>query len=88
VPIYKSIELLDRAGMRAASTGSYDVFTKYIEETQNTICGQTPLGILLLTAEMANMNDVRLNWIGYKQSSSVTNAYDSSVSYASGYAVL
>lgn len=74
--------------MEAASTGSYETFTSYIDETQNTICGQTPLSILLLTAELAGKQESRLKWIGYKQSSKVTNAYDSSVSYASGYAVV
>lgn len=46
-PIYKSIEALDRAGMAAIETGDPAVFGDYLKETQNTICGRHPIGILL-----------------------------------------
>lgn len=46
-PIYKSIEALDRAGMEAIETGDPAVFRQYLAETQNTICGRHPIGILL-----------------------------------------
>lgn len=94
VPIYKSIEILDKLGMDAASTGSYDKFNEYIEETENTICGRHPLAILLKTVENVkkNGNSVgsdygSLKWIGYAQSSPAIDVSDSSVSYASGFAV-
>lgn len=86
VPIYKSIEYLDRAGMRAASSGSYKVWNDYLKATENTICGRTPLGILIKTIELSD-SDGKLQWMGYTQSSQVTDLADSSVSYASGYAV-
>lgn len=86
VPIYKSIEYLDRLGMQKASTGSYDEFNQYLDKTDNTICGRRPLAILLKTVELAN-SDARLNWIGYAQSSKVHDVLSSSVSYASGFAV-
>lgn len=89
-PIYKSIEFLDRQGMEAASLGSYDKWKAYLDSTDNTICGRTPLGILLKTIEETGHEDPeygKLKWIGYAQSSQVTDVSDSSVSYASGFAV-
>lgn len=86
VPIYKGIEILDKLGMTTASTGSYKKWSEYLEYTDNTICGRIPLGILILVLELAQSSG-RLQWIGYSQSSSVKDIYDSSVSYASGYAI-
>lgn len=86
VPIYKGIEILDKLGMTTASTGSYQKWSEYLEYTDNTICGRIPLGILILVLELAQSSG-RLQWIGYSQSSSVKDIHDSSVSYASGYAI-
>ncbi|ODV85769.1 hypothetical protein CANARDRAFT_7140 [[Candida] arabinofermentans NRRL YB-2248] len=90
IPIYKSIEFLDKKAMQIASIGSYKVFRKYLRETENTICGAKPLSILLSMMESSstNNNESNFKWIGYKQSSRVTSPRDSSVSYASGYAVV
>ncbi|ANB15452.1 Mho1p [Sugiyamaella lignohabitans] len=92
VPIFRSIEYLDRLGMKVASLGSYTKWTEYLDRTDNTICGRTPLGIVLRTIEKVDEQDRNedygfLKWIGYAQSSRVTDISDSSVSYASGYAV-
>jgi AmmeMemoRadiSam system protein B len=90
-PIYKAIEYLDRRGMAVASFGSYEKWKSYLDLTDNTICGRTPLGVLLKAVE--NTSDGqgagygKLKWIGYAQSSKVTSVNDSSVSYASGFAV-
>ncbi|CAN6620457.1 MEMO1 family protein Mho1p [Trichomonascus vanleenenianus] len=93
-PIYKSIEYLDRKGMDVLSTGSYDQFHEYLERTDNTICGRRPLAILLRTIETAIENGAgdgkdygKLHWIGYAQSGKVHSPRESSVSYASGFAV-
>lgn len=84
LPIYRSIEAMDRAGMDFVTSGSYADFRKYIEETGNTICGAKPL--LVLLALMAGSATVE--WTGYAQSSHVKSNRDSSVSYAAGYAVV
>lgn len=103
VPIHKSIEILDRKGMDVLSTGSTKQWKDYIDETENTICGRKPLAVLLHTIEQVsdgrmiqngfkNLADRtswgKLQWIGYTQSSKARTVTDSSVSYASGYAVI
>lgn len=88
--------------MDVLSSGSTKEWDDYIDETENTICGRKPLSILLHTIEqVANDRMVlngfsspaekdqwaKLQWIGYSQSSKAILLNDSSVSYASGYAV-
>lgn len=91
--IYQSIEFLDKLGMKVASTGSSENWDEYIDTTGNTICGQHPISLLLKTVELVREKYDKpqdwglFNWIGYAQSSQVTTYNDSSVSYASGYAV-
>ncbi|KAH3660512.1 hypothetical protein OGAPHI_007098 [Ogataea philodendri] len=84
-PIYKSIEALDKEAMRVASQTSYKAFREYLQATENTICGAKPLSVLLLLMETNSAGS--FNWLGYTQSSSVTSYHDSSVSYASAYAL-
>lgn len=90
--IYKSIEYLDKLATKIASTGSSKDWKNYIKATENTICGQKPISILLETIERTKENENlgedwgKFKWIGYSQSSQVTSVRDSSVSYASGYA--
>ncbi|ODQ66282.1 UPF0103-domain-containing protein [Nadsonia fulvescens var. elongata DSM 6958] len=104
MPIYKSIELLDRLGMDIASTGSTSAWNKYISLTKNTICGRRPLGILIAgiaqvkkelldddldsTDAIDSDNDWgKLKWVAYSQSSKADSVFESSVSYAGGYAI-
>lgn len=90
-PIYKSIEFLDKAAMEIATAGSAAKWDSYIDITGNTICGQRPIAVVLRLVEefkKAGGNTVGkevFEWIGYSQSSKVTEYHDSSVSYASGY---
>lgn len=90
LPIYKSIESLDNAAMKIISTGSYRSFKEYIYLTKNTICGAKPLNILMLLMEslIEDKDKNTIHWTGYSQSSSVVSSRDSSVSYASGYAII
>lgn len=84
------------------STGSSKQWDKYIEDTENTICGRKPLSVLLHTIEQVSSDRMiqngftdaserdswgKLRWIGYTQSSKATTIADSSVSYASGFAI-
>lgn len=90
IPIYQSIEAMDKKGMKVASTGSYNDFREYLSVTGNTICGAKPLSVLLAIMEKYYQQeaDDKFQWNGYAQSSHVINPMDSSVSYASGYAVI
>lgn len=102
-PIYKSIEYLDRKAMEVLSTGSPQEWEDYLDETENTICGRKPLAVLLQSIEQSSSGRMlqngfadsaerdswgKLQWIGYTQSSKARTINDSSVSYASGFAVL
>lgn len=93
VPIYKSIEYLDRKAMDIASTGSYSGWREYIEDTGNTICGQKPIAIILAALEKSvkenqTSQEMGFKWLGYKQSNRAKKYSDASVSYASGYVIL
>ncbi|KAK9474267.1 MEMO1 family [Dipodascopsis tothii] len=52
VPIYRSIEALDYRGMDIATDGSHALWTQYLADTGNTICGRHPLGVLLAAVEL------------------------------------
>lgn len=45
--IYKSIEALDRMGMDIIETGDAEVFTQYLQQFENTICGRHPISVFL-----------------------------------------
>lgn len=51
--IHKSIEKLDRVGMSLIESQSRPAFEKYLIETENTICGQQPILMLLALVEAA-----------------------------------
>lgn len=89
--------------MTVLSTGSIKEWNTYIDDTENTICGRKPLSVLLHTignvtndrmiqngfADSSERNSWgKLQWIGYTQSSKAKSISDSSVSYASGYAIV
>ncbi|KAJ6248179.1 protein memo1 [Anaeramoeba flamelloides] len=80
LPIYKSIEKIDRLGMDAIESLIPEKFNNYIDEYRNTICGKHPIGILMAAS---NPEVHQLKFVNYSQSSKVTSKSDSSVSYAS-----
>ncbi|GMM29169.1 Mho1 protein [Martiniozyma asiatica (nom. inval.)] len=87
IPIWKSIEALDKDAMRIASQSNYSSFKKYIASTGNTICGAKPLSVVIDLLEKRG-NGSSIDWVGYDQSSKVLELRDSSVSYAAGIAVV
>ncbi|KAF3909488.1 hypothetical protein AA313_de0203425 [Arthrobotrys entomopaga] len=98
-PIWKSIEALDRRAIEAIETGVHDNFAEYLKETRNTVCGRHPIGVVMAGLEEvvrrrrergveANEATGRFKFVRYEQSSQCTKASDSSVSYASAFAVL
>ncbi|KAJ1910641.1 hypothetical protein H4219_006159 [Mycoemilia scoparia] len=47
IPIWKSIENLDKEGMSAIETMVHKDFDAYLKKSKNTICGRHPIGVLL-----------------------------------------
>ena len=80
------IQALDRKGMAAiALLDGGDAFSSYLKETRNTICGRSPLQLLLAALGEGAHGHV-LEWCWYAQSGEigVWGGGESSVSYAAG----
>jgi AmmeMemoRadiSam system protein B len=87
-PICKSIEALDKRGMAIIESVDPAAFTKYLEETRNTICGRHPIGVLLsMLDHPSHKGKFSCTFTRYEQSSSVMSKSGSSVSYASAVIV-
>ncbi|KAJ1950904.1 hypothetical protein FBU59_000461 [Linderina macrospora] len=90
-PIWQSIERLDWDGMEAIATTDHSAFRRYLEDTDNTICGRHPIGVLLAAVNHLfplPADGPVLRFVKYDQSSKVVSPTDSSVSYASAYLCL
>lgn len=85
--IFESIEKVDRRGMQLIEEQDAPGFAAYLEQTQNTICGRHPIGVLLNAAQ-ALAEPKSIKFLAYAQSSQCQNAGDSSVSYASASLVV
>ncbi|KYQ94261.1 hypothetical protein DLAC_04559 [Tieghemostelium lacteum] len=79
-PIHKSIEVLDKQGMKIIESGNPLEFSKYLSETKNTICGRNPISVMLWTAQLSKTK-CKIDSIYYEQSSQCVHSHDSSVSY-------
>ena len=89
--IHTSIGELDQQAIAAIETGSRDTFANNLKETQNTVCGRHPISVMLATMEAMGEHDgKKWSWrfIRYARSSDVITVRESSVSYASGFAML
>ena len=60
---------------------------KYLDETENTICGRNPICVLLSTIAHSKLK-FNTQFVQYDQSEAVKSMYDSSVSYASSITYL
>ncbi|PIA18378.1 UPF0103-domain-containing protein [Coemansia reversa NRRL 1564] len=91
VPVWQSIERLDFAGMEAIAHIDHARFKQYLDETENTICGRHPIGVLLAAVNALypigeqGSESPRLRFVKYDQSNRVESVSGSSVSYASAY---
>ncbi|KAJ2800432.1 hypothetical protein H4R20_004066 [Coemansia guatemalensis] len=91
VPVWQSIERLDFDGMEAITHIDHARFKQYLDETENTICGRHPIGVLLAAVNALypvgeqGSESPRLRFVKYDQSNKVLSASGSSVSYASAY---
>ena len=94
--IWESIEAMDRLAMSAIETGELDEFLRVVEQEEgNTICGRHPIGVVMAGLEIvrsheqdANATKGTFKFVRYEQSSKCQSIRDSSVSYASAFAVL
>jgi AmmeMemoRadiSam system protein B len=86
-PIHESIERLDRRGMKIIESMDMAEFERYLEETQNTICGRYPIQTLLscINHLESRGRKFELKFNHYAQSEKVKALHQSSVSYASAY---
>lgn len=88
--IWESIEALDRQGMKCVESGEHEVFSSYLKRTRNTICGRHPIGVMMAAFENQELlpGKGKFRFIRYEQSSKVRQASDSSVGYASAFAMV
>ncbi|KAJ5074169.1 protein memo1 [Anaeramoeba ignava] len=81
IPVWESIQKLDRMGMDAIESLDPKNFTDYFKKWSNTICGRNPISVLLNTAD----NKIHeMKFVYYDQSGKAMSTSDSSVSYAAG----
>ncbi|EAY21605.1 hypothetical protein TVAG_013700 [Trichomonas vaginalis G3] len=78
-PVYKRIERLDKMAWEYVKDHDPKGFTKYISETENTICGYVPI-----TMAMEILVNYDAEFPHYSQSSHAKSKHDSSVSYSAG----
>lgn len=91
--IHDSIKLLDQLAMDAVASGRHDDFVGNLEKTKNTVCGRHPIGVTMAALEVlaqdaADANKYKFKFVQYQRSSLVEVYSDSSVSYASAYAII
>ena len=95
-PIHSSIGTLDQLAMRAVESGIHDNFLENLSDTGNTVCGRHPIGVIMnamevLRAQKKEMEEEgrgKFKFVRYERSSNCTKVGDSSVSYASAFAVI
>ena len=85
--------------MDAIESGSHEAFLTNLQKTGNTVCGRHPIGVLMAALEvvLAGRGEEergegdgkgRFRFVRYERSSDCVKVGDSSVSYASAFAVL
>ena len=83
--VNKLIESLDKDSMDLLEQKNYEGWERYLEQTQNTICGRHPISILMaMIHKDANVN---IKFVHYSQSGDLPDRpgrCDSCVSYAAG----
>lgn len=75
--------------MDAVESGRHEVFLEQLRETGNTVCGRHPIGVFMAAAEKLGVEGKgKMKFVRYERSGLVEDVEDSSVSYASAFAVL
>ncbi|MCJ1336947.1 hypothetical protein MMC09_002225 [Bachmanniomyces sp. S44760] len=92
--IHESIARLDKSAMDAIESGGHDAFLANLRDTSNTVCGRHPIGVVMAALEVLQKQGKisdgrgRFKFVRYERSSDCMKAQDSSVSYASAFALL
>ena len=93
--IHESIAKVDMRCVGAAEGGDVKRWWEVLDATGNTVCGRHPIGIIMaaiqvLRGESGHTGDDfgLFRFVRYERSSDCVSVKDSSVSYASGFAVL
>ncbi|RYO90344.1 hypothetical protein DL764_008455 [Monosporascus ibericus] len=91
--IHESIKQIDHLAMDAVESGDHNSFVDNLKHTKNTVCGRHPIGVMMaalevLAKEGAQDGKYHFKFVQYQRSSLVEDVSDSSVSYASAYAIV
>ena len=92
--IHEVIEMLDKMAMDAVESGAHHEFYHVIQQTQNTVCGRHPIGVIMAALGVLTKDQRpedgrgKLKFVQYQRSNLVEKAWDFSVSYASAYAIV
>lgn len=91
--IHESIKAVDFECMGACETGSHQSWLGVLRDTGNTVCGRHPIGVVMAGLEIAKQQEGEggkglFKFVRYERSGEVQKAAESSVSYASAFAVL
>ncbi|KAI1077630.1 UPF0103-domain-containing protein [Whalleya microplaca] len=92
-PVHESIKQVDHLAMDAIETGDHAKFIDNLKHTKNTVCGRHPIGVMMAALEVLakdkeESEKPRFKFVQYQRSSLVEDPNDSSVSYASAYAIV
>ncbi|TAQ87665.1 hypothetical protein B7494_g4024 [Chlorociboria aeruginascens] len=98
--IHESIKQIDTQAMQKVEGGSHALFWRELRETGNTVCGRHPIGVVMAAIELlrkeegsesgeeGNLEKGKFHFVRYERSDEIVDISDSSVSYASAFAVL
>ena len=94
-PIHVSIGNVDMRCIEVIEKGEVKGWWEVLGETGNTVCGRHPIGIIMAAIEAIRSSIVgpnddlgRFKFVRYERSNDCISVKDSSVSYASGFAVM
>ena len=85
--IHQSIKEVDFECIGACEQGSHGGWLSCLEDNGNTVCGRHPIGVIMAAMEEIK-TDGRFRFVRYERSSEVKRVSESSVSYASAFAVV
>lgn len=91
--IHESIKAVDFECMGQCESGKHGQWLAKLEETGNTVCGRHPIGVIMAANEAVRQIEGmqsagNFKFVRYERSSLVKTIDDSSVSYASAFAVI
>lgn len=88
--IHESIKAVDFECMGACEGGIHQDWLDVLRDTGNTVCGRHPIGVVMAGLEGLREGGANglFKFVRYERSSEVKKVAESSVSYASAFAVM